>query len=92
VRAGIACYGSDGKIVSNSSSNRGVQGWIGGPPHVGCIYFGESACRNHVEYSEAEFPPGTLHPTSRQIFDESQPGMKPLPDANIIPELEAVTN
>lgn len=50
----------------------------------------ESARRNRVEYSEAEFPAGTLKPVSRQILDESQPGMKPEKDKNIVAEFAGV--
>ena len=90
--AGIACYGSDGQFARNDFSDSDIQGWIGGPDHVGCIYFAESACRNHVDYTETDFPERTLHPTSRQILDESQPGMKPEEDKNIIPELTGAIN
>ena len=87
VHAGIASYGSDGEMASNDFSKSNIQGWIGGPTHVGCIFFAHSASGNRVEYSEAEFPAGTLHPVSRQILDESQPGMKPPGKANEVLEL-----
>lgn len=87
VHAGIACYGSDGEIASNDFSRSNIQGWIGGPTHVGCIFFAQSASGNRVEYSESEFPAGTLHPVSRQIFDEGHPGMKPEKDKNIVSEV-----
>lgn len=90
VHAGIACYASDGEMASNDFSKSNIQGWIGGPRHVGCIFFASSARRNHVEYAEAEFPAGTLHPVSRQILDESQPGMKPEKDKNIVAEFAGV--
>lgn len=87
VHAGIACYGSDGEMASNDFAKSDIQGWIGGPKHVGCIFFAKSASGNHVEYSETEFPAGTLNPVSRQILDESQPGMKPPGKANEVLEL-----
>ena len=86
VHAGIACYGSDGEMASNDFSKSDIQGWIGGPMHVGCIFFAQSASGNRVEYSESEFPADTLKPVSRQILDESQPGMKPEKDKNIVAE------
>ena len=86
VHAGIACYGSDGEMASNDFSKSNIQGWIGEPAHVGCVFFAKSASGNRVEYSEAEFLAGTLHPVSRQILDESQPGMKPEKDKNIVAE------
>jgi hypothetical protein len=64
--------------------------------HVGCIYFDETAFRNHVEYFQTDFPPKTVPPVERQILDVSNskwasPGMaRRAQDANTIVEVEQV--
>lgn len=92
--AGIACYGSDGQLVSNDFSGSGIDGWIIGPEHVGCIYLAEVSSRNHIEYSAADLPNGTAHPRHRQILDEDTwQGKAPKKlgeDANTIAEFATV--
>ena len=95
-RAGIACYGSLGQIVSNDFADSHIRGWIGDPgtTHVGCIYLAQISRANHVEYSDTDFPNGTAHPQHRQLLDEDvwegkAPEKQP-EDANAILELAPV--
>lgn len=93
--AGIACYGSNGRLVSNDFASSDIQGWIIGPKHVGCIYLAEVSSGNHIEYSAADFPNGTAHPPHRQILNEDTwQGKAPEKlgeDANMLAEFATVT-